>query len=88
MKIPTQLKIGGHIYKIKLVDPEELDKDCGQQNRARNTIKIRNDLPKSQLEETIIHEVLHAINGDLKEETVDFLSNAIYAVLVDNRLLK
>lgn len=88
MKIPPkQLKIGGHRYKIELVDPEDLEKDCGQQNRARNTIKIRNDLPQSQLEETLIHEVIHAINGDLKEETVDFLSMAIYQVLKDNKLI-
>jgi hypothetical protein len=86
MNIPSKLKIGGHIYSIELVDPELLSNDCGEQNRARNTIKIRNDLPQSQLEETLIHEVLHAINGDLKEETVDFLAMAIYQILVDNKL--
>lgn len=86
MKIPKSLKIGGHLYTISLVDPEDIQ-DCGQQNRSRNTIKIRNDLPQSQLEETLIHEVLHAINGDLKEETVDFLSMAIYQILKDNKLI-
>lgn len=87
MKIPKQLKIGGHLYKIELVDPEDLGTDCGQQNRARNTIRIRNDLPESQLEETLIHEVLHAINGDFKEEFVDFMAMAIYAILKDNKLI-
>lgn len=88
MKIPHQLKIGGHRYKILLVDPEDIERDCGHQNRARNVIKIRRDLPQSQLEETLIHEVLHAINGDLKEETVDFLAMAIYALLKDNKFIK
>lgn len=86
MQIPKKLKIGGHIYKITLEDPENIENNCGLQNRARNTIKIRKDLPQSQIEETLIHEVLHAINGDLKEETVDFLAMAIYAILKDNKL--
>lgn len=86
MQIPKKLKIGGHHYTISLVDSEEIH-DCGLQNRARNTIKIRSDLPQSQIEETLIHEILHAINGDLKEETVDFLSMAIYSILKDNKLI-
>lgn len=88
INIPKKLKIGGHIYSIIYSDHEDIDGDCGQSNRSRNTIKIRNDLPKSQQQETLLHEILHAINYDLSEETVDFLSMALYAILVDNNLLK
>ncbi len=87
MHIPSRLKIGGHIYKVSFEDPENIEHDCGIQNRARNTIKIRNDLPESQIQETYIHEILHALNGDLKEETVDFLAMAIYAFLKDNKYI-
>lgn len=88
MKIPKTLKIGGHIYEIEFVDGEKINNDCGEQNRARNTIKLRKDLPQSQLEETLIHEVIHALNGGLKEEMVDGMAMGIYQVLKDNNLLK
>lgn len=86
MKIPKKIKVGGHIYKVQFVDVEDIDRNCGEQNRARNTIRIRKDLPQSQIEETFIHEVLHAINGALKEETIDMLAMGIYQILVDNKL--
>lgn len=87
MTIPKQLKIGGHIYTIKFVDAEDIDNACGEQNPTRNIIKIREDLPQSQIEETLIHEILHAMNTDLSATIVGFLSTALYQILKDNKLL-
>jgi len=87
MKIPKKIKVGGHIYKIELVDSEVLDNDCGKVNKSRNVIQIRKDLPQSQLEETLIHELVHTINFDWNEERVEFVSNAIYQILKDNKWL-
>lgn len=88
MKFPTQLKILGHIFKVQLVDPEDIEKSMGEQNNARNIIRIRKDIPKDQVYVTLIHEILHCINDELKEVEVEFLAQTLYAVLVDNDLLK
>lgn len=87
MNVPEVIKIGGHIYTVLLVDGEELNGDCGEMNATRSIIRIRKDMPQSQIEETLLHEVLHAINSGLSEETVGFLSSAIYQVLKDNNLI-
>ena len=87
MKIPKKIKICGHVYKVMIVDHELIESNCGEVNRARNTIKLRNDLPKSQLEESFIHEVLHVINQDWSEERIEFTSNIIYQILKDNKFI-
>ena len=88
MIIPKKLKIGGHIYKVILVDGEDINNDAGEQNRARNIIKIRKDIPQTQLEETLLHEIIHACNSGMKEEIIDGLAVSLYQVLKDNYLLK
>jgi len=87
MDIPKRLKIGGHIYKVSLVGPDDLDKDCGECNVSKLEIKIKNNMPQSATEETLIHEALHAINLGLEERDVQFISMAIYQVLKDNKLI-
>lgn len=84
---PKKLKIGGHIYKVKLVDPEEIGEDCGECDRSLGIIKINNSMPSSQLYETLLHEVIHAIHATLREEEVDMLSALLYQVIKDNKLV-
>jgi len=88
MKIPKTVKIAAHTYHVILCNPDEIQKDCGELNRATLTMKIRKDLPQSAMEETFLHECLHAINGDLSEFQVDSLSMALYQFLKENKLLK
>lgn len=88
MKIPAKMKIGGHFYLVKLVEPEDIEKVCGEVDRSKLEIKINNNLPQSQLEETLIHESLHAINMDIPEKEIEYLSSSIYQVLKDNNLLR
>ena len=76
-----ELKIGGHKYKILFVDDLE---DCGEFNNSTGTIKIKAGMPKSQTEETLLHEIIHACNPDLKEEVVGSLSMILYQVYRDN----
>ena len=38
MKIPKTIKVGAHVYTVELVDGEDIDNDCGEQNRSRNKI--------------------------------------------------
>ena len=87
MRIPSKIKVGGHVYTIELVDHELIESDCGEVNRARSTIRLRNDLTASQLEESFIHEVVHLINLSWDEERVEFISNIIYQILKDNKFI-
>lgn len=88
MKIPKTIKVGAHVYTVELVDGEDIDNDCGEQNRSRNKIKIRRDVPQTQLEETLLHEILHACNSGLKEEIIDGLAVTLYQSLKESNLLK
>lgn len=85
MKIPKKLKIGAHIYNVKLVD--ELDK-CGMLNRDKNILSISADMPQDQKEATLIHEILHGLNNELDHTLVDGLAEGLYQVFKDNDFLK
>jgi hypothetical protein len=89
MTIPKKLKIGGHVITVKLKKMT----DCGAFYNAKNLIEIREDLPQSQKEATLIHEIFHAINsvfGDSESSHVilDSFSEQLYQILVDNKMLK
>ena len=89
MKIPKKLKIGGHIYKVVFQKQTDLaENDCGKTDRAKGIIAIDTNLIQSEKEATLIHEIIHIINAEYKEVEVDFLAQAIYAVLKENNLLK
>ena len=83
-----QIKIGAIKYKIKYVDPSAFDEDvkCGMLNREDDTIYIDNKLSDENKALAMWHEIIHAINGELSETTVDFLASAIYQILKENKL--
>lgn len=90
MKIPTQVKIGGHIFQVIQKEME----DCGETDFHEGTITINKNMPQSIKESTLIHEILcHCLNttfGDKKgvHEILDSMSEQFYAFLVDNKLIK
>ena len=92
MKIPKQLKIGGHTYRIIFDQVSTAGTSqghsCGQLSRSKGTISINATLMQSEKEETLIHEILHGINSELNETLLDSLAQQIYGVLSDNKLLK
>ena len=88
MDIPKKLKVGAHTFNVFLVDPDDIEKDCGECNIGKLTIKIKKNMPQSVMEETLIHESIHAMNFGLEEKDVQFLSMGIYQILKDNNLLK
>ncbi|MDA2921691.1 hypothetical protein MYX07_00310 [Patescibacteria group bacterium AH-259-L07] len=100
MKIPKKIKVGGHIYKViypyRFKEREDL---YGRTNEGRKEIFVTNldangnKLPQTKIEETFLHELLHAVdqtynNNDLKEEIVARMGEGLYQVLKDNKLLK
>jgi len=94
MKIPTKIKIGGHIFDIYKEDRSKngIDGKLGSCNAARNTIWLDTNQPQTQLENTLLHEIIEAINWqqqlELDHKTISQLENALYQVLHDNEILE
>lgn len=76
----NRLTILGKQYQVKMVDTEEYN---GKINVNKATIWIRRDLSKQQQEDTLLHEVIHAISSelslDLTERQVRVLATTLYA---------
>lgn len=87
MTIAKKLKILGHDYTILRRTGDDLQ-SMGNTQHEKNVIKIRADVPKSQQEETLLHEILRAINNEYREVETEHLAQALYCVLKENRLLK
>lgn len=88
MKFPKKLKIGGHDVKLEIVEQMEgeIPHAAGGWTESLNLMQIRKSQTGSQKEVTLLHEILHAINYNLTEEQVEYLSQALYQVLKDNKL--
>ena len=90
MKIPKKVKVNGHIFRVEFQKENDLsiDADCGRTSRVKGLIAINEDLMQSQKEVTFFHEVIHIMNGEIKEESCDFWAESFYAFLKENKLLK
>ncbi len=91
MKIPKQLKIGGHIVDIDCT--QELKNEDGKWESREGKIYICKTLPQTQKEQTLIHEILHASNSvfgdsEIAHIVLESISQQLYQVLKDNDLLK
>lgn len=99
MIIPKSIRVGGHTYKVITDDNNHLhdNHNMGETNNPRLVIRINSDLPKSQIEETFLHELIHAclsFSGGYKqfeepkeeEKLVEALTPILYTVLKENRI--
>lgn len=84
--LPKKLKIGGHGFKIKIVE-FECDDRSGHCDDAYNEIKVSGEACKERQWSTLFHEVIHAINGELSEKEVEYLAQSAFQVLKDNGYL-
>lgn len=91
MKIPKKLKIGGHWVNVVLDEhmPEGLD---AEYQSDKLLIRIDAHNPQSIKESSLIHEIMHVLNGTFDSDTLghsllDSLSEQLYQVLKDNNLL-
>jgi hypothetical protein len=84
MQIPKKIKIGGRLYSIFIVSEDDFDdKSAGEIATDKGWIKIVQG-QKSFIEQTLLHELFHAINTQLSEETIEFLAQAWYQIMIDN----
>jgi hypothetical protein len=90
--IPNKLKIGGRTVDVKIVESThpKLDNDRanGCYSTTQNTIYLADNCHKKLLPVVLLHEIIHTININIDEQTVEFLAQALHQVLKDNNLLK
>lgn len=70
--IPTKIQVGGHVFAVVF-------------NEALMKIELNPARPQSQMIESLLHEVLHAVNevyagGKLGEEEVHAISQGLLQV--------
>ena len=87
-KMPTKVRVLGRIFKIKsLKDDEHLDAD-GIMINDEQLIGVREKEVLSYMQDTLLHETIHAIDETLflkmTERQVSNLASVLYAVLKDN----
>lgn len=101
MKIPDEVKIGAHVYKVTFRSEEGEEDGRFGHCRARSLkIYIDDRVPQSQQEETFFHECIHAMfyamhsfgrdraGYDEEEKMTQSIGHAFYEMLKDNDLLK
>ncbi len=82
MKIPKKIKIGGIIYRVKILDSNSYS------DRSINEIGINVKLSKEQKQVAFLHEILHLINLEIKEETlIESMAQSLYQIFTDNKIL-
>ena len=97
LQLPDRIKIGGIDYEVILVPLKSEELDYGDNiGCIRHTdckIWINKDMPVQKQQETLIHEIIHAIDvfiGDRDhekpEEHVEEFGKVLYQVLRDNDL--
>ena len=100
MKIPKKLKIAGLIWNVKKDKNVTHEGDCyGTTHHTNQNIFISTETTQQKNEETLIHEILHAVwhayglgedkvLKDYDERIVRSLGTGLYQVLNDNKMLK
>jgi len=88
-KIPSKLKILGHSYDVILIDDNETS-GFGSLNPNTNTIRLNKNKTQSQIESTLLHEIIEALDHNLElkleHRQISALEAGLYQVLRDNKL--
>ena len=100
MKIPKQVKIGGLVFDVKLVDEPIILDECGDTEHggmidyAQTVITLHNKVSREYIGLIFLHEIIHGVfefmeidtATDETEAVVSKLANGLHAVLKDNKL--
>lgn len=88
-----EVKVGGINYQVELVDlttqrDEELGMQLGYCHYHKDLIEVNSKISKQRQEQTLVHEMMHAIYEEAgvqqDEDNVDVLAKVLYQVLKDN----
>jgi Zn-dependent peptidase ImmA (M78 family) len=90
-----QIDIGGHIYTVvptELTHEDSTRELYGRHEVKENVIYINKNIHESRQQETLIHEILHAIyfNCGLKhdEQYIDAISNGLFQLGIGEYIWK
>lgn len=91
MVIPKKIKIGGLDISVEQVPGLAANRDrYGEYSFMEQKITIDQSLPECKKAETLVHEILEAINGylslNLSHESITILGFIIFQVIRDNDL--
>ena len=96
MNIPKTLKIGAHTFVVTRSGGLSVDDNFGKIDMTKLEIFMRNDVPQSQQDETLIHEAYHAIrklsgleikDSDEEEHHVQCIGHLLYLFLKENKFI-
>jgi len=89
MQIPDVIKIGGHFFEIQKVTSKYID-TAGTCGNFYNLIQININAAQSVQEESLLHEIIEAIDTandfKLSHMIISTLAESLYQVLKDNKL--
>lgn len=90
MRLPPTLKIGPHLYTVRIADhwKDIAPNTQGETFYESCEIYIKTGLPETEAFSTLMHEAMHVMNRTLDHTLLDSLSEQISQFLIDNQLLK
>lgn len=92
-KARRQIKVGGHIYRIRAMPRASKDPDCTARTANREALmEINTDWAPRRQEEAFLHEICHIVNslylfGKLSERDISAFSEGLYGVIKHNQLI-
>ncbi len=96
MRIPKKFKLNNKTWEVSVKDKKKFKKDerlMGVCYRNLHKIFINPSLTRNEIEETFVHELLHACwppslcSNKLEEKLVEKLAVTLYATLKKNKKL-
>lgn len=93
MKIPKKIKIGVVWYDIiinansEIIGGGDWDGEIRYDKKNGHKIYINAELTQEAQEATLIHEIMHGLNSTMNHEFLDSLSEQLYTVLKENKLI-
>ena len=91
MEIPFEIKIGG--LRVTVIEAPLMASErghAGEFSFMRQEIRIDPSLPEGKKKETLVHEIVEAINAycelDLPHDKITVMAFALHQVLTDNKI--
>lgn len=85
---PKTVRVVGKTYTVNFVEKIDEKDSCGEQERDAQQIKIKINQHHESARETLLHEVIHAVEEQLslglKEKQVHCLAIGMFQVLNEN----
>jgi hypothetical protein len=92
MKLPKHINLGGHEIRIEPQPGLAKLGECGHFEMGSLIIRIDTDMPETLVQETLLHEIVEAINAlyelELAHRTIQILGTALHQALASEKRKK